>query len=67
MSLFIINDYAAKYFQAQLTETEEGRTVGLAYFRERGIRPETIERFGLGYAPSRRLPSRSKPSSRAIR
>lgn len=50
-SLFIINDYAAKYFQTQLTETEEGRTVGLAYFRERGIRPETIERFGLGYAP----------------
>mgnify|MGYP003084096910 FL=1 len=50
-SLFIINDYAAKYFQMQLTETEEGRTVGLAYFRERGIRPETIERFGLGYAP----------------
>ena len=50
-SLFVINDYAAKYFQRQLHESEEGQSIGLAYFRERGIRPETIEKFGLGYSP----------------
>ena len=50
-SLFIVNDFAAKFFQQQLTETEEGRSIGLSYFRERGIRPETIEKFGLGYSP----------------
>lgn len=49
-SLFVVNDYAAKYFQRQLHESEEGRAVGLTYFQERGIRPETIEKFGLGYA-----------------
>lgn len=49
-SLFIVNDYAAKYFQRQLHESEEGRAIGLTYFQERGIRPETIEKFGLGYA-----------------
>ena len=50
-SLFVVNDFAAKFFQKQLTDTEEGRSVGMAYFRERGIRPETIEKFGLGYSP----------------
>ena len=50
-SLFVVNDFAAKFFREQLLETEEGRSVGMAYFRERGIRPETIEKFGLGYSP----------------
>jgi len=50
-SLFIVNDFAAKFFQQQLTATEEGHSIGLSYFRERGIRPETIEKFGLGYSP----------------
>lgn len=53
-SLFILNDFAAKFFRDQLLESEEGRAVGLAYFRERGIREETIEKFGLGYSPEDR-------------
>lgn len=53
-SLFIVNEYAAQFFADQLQNSEEGRNVGLAYFRERGIRPETIEKFGLGYSPERR-------------
>ena len=62
-SLFVVNDYAAKYFQRQLHESEEGRAVGLTYFQERGIRPETIEKFGLGYA----LDSKTAFTEEAIR
>ena len=32
-SLFVVNDFAAKFFREQLLETEEGRSVGMAYFR----------------------------------
>lgn len=53
-SLFILNEYAQKFFVEQLNQTEEGRTVALAYFRERGIRPDIIEKFGLGYSPDLR-------------
>lgn len=53
-SLFIVNEYAQQFFRRQLLETDEGRNVGLAYLRERGIRPETIELFGLGYSPEAR-------------
>lgn len=52
-SLFVVNDYAAKYFQEQL-HSPEGEALGLSYFTERGIRPETIAKFGLGYSPSDR-------------
>ncbi len=48
-SLRIINETAAKYFHAALTETEEGRAIGLSYFKHRGFRNEIIERFLLGY------------------
>jgi DNA primase len=53
-SLFIVNDFALQHFQAQLFETDEGRSVALHYFRQRGLRDETIRRFGLGYAPDYR-------------
>lgn len=53
-SLFIVNEYATEFFRKQLHDTEEGRNVGLAYFRERGFRPETIQKFGLGYSPENR-------------
>ena len=49
-SLFIVNDWALRYFQYNLTETDKGRAVGLAYFRSRGFRDDTISRFQLGYA-----------------
>src|SRR5690554_5478946 len=50
-SLFIVTQFAAEYFQQQLKETENGRTIGLSYFKERGFREETIEKFKLGYSP----------------
>ena len=53
-SLFILNDYAQKFFVDQLQNTDDGRNIGLSYFRERGLRPDIIEKFGLGYAPELR-------------
>ena len=53
-SLFIVNDFAQKHFAEQMTDTDEGKSVALAYFRQRGLREETIQRFGLGYAPEQR-------------
>ena len=48
-SMFIVNEWAAKYFQDTLTGTDEGRTYGMQYFRSRGIRDDIIEKFRLGY------------------
>lgn len=50
-SLFIAMKYAAKYYQDALTETEEGRTIALPYFKHRGFTQKTIDDFQLGYAP----------------
>ncbi len=49
-SLLIALDYAAKQFEQNLWEDEEGKTVGKTYFYERGFRDETIKKFGLGYS-----------------
>ena len=51
-SLHIINQFAQKFFQAQLLETEEGRSIGLAYLKHRGFNEAAITKFGLGYAPA---------------
>jgi DNA primase len=48
-SLLIALEYAAKQFETNLWEDEEGKTVGRTYFYERGFRDETIKKFGLGY------------------
>ena len=53
-SMFIINAFAQNFFSKSLLETEEGRTVGLAYFRERGFNEDIIRKFGLGYSPEKR-------------
>jgi DNA primase len=50
-SLLIALSYAAKFYQAQLKETEDGKAIGLSYFRERGFREDSIDTFQLGYAP----------------
>jgi DNA primase len=50
-SQLIVSDFAQKYFAQQLWETNPGRLIGLAYFRERGVRDDTIRKFGLGYCP----------------
>ena len=51
-SLLIANDFARKFYADQLFNTDEGKSIGLSYFRSRGIRRETMETFGLGYAPA---------------
>lgn len=48
-SLLIINRFATEFFQRQLRETDEGRNIGLSYFKERGFLENTIENFQLGY------------------
>jgi DNA primase len=54
-SLFAINNFAQKFFSEQLTETDEGQTIGLSYLKEkRGFRDETIKKFQLGYNPESR-------------
>ena len=50
-SLFLVNDFALKYFQTQLFETDRGKSVGLSYFKQRGFQEDTIRKFGLGFAP----------------
>lgn len=53
-SMFVINAFAQEFFSHSLLETEEGRSVGMAYFRERGFNEDIIRKFGLGYSPEKR-------------
>ncbi|MBL7771876.1 MAG: DNA primase [Chitinophagaceae bacterium] len=48
-SLRIVNQYASNYFTQKLFETEEGKLIGMSYFKQRGFREETIKKFQLGY------------------
>lgn len=52
-SMFVVNDFANKWFQSQLHDTPEGATVGMAYLRQRGIREDIIQKFQLGYSPEK--------------
>lgn len=49
-SMFIVNTWAQKHFETLLHEHEEGRSIGLRYFKERGFREDIIRKFGLGYS-----------------
>ncbi|MGB3466484.1 MAG: DNA primase, partial [Cyclobacteriaceae bacterium] len=49
-SLYIVLNFAKDHYQELLWENEEGRSVGLSYFRERGFSDETIKDFDLGYS-----------------
>ncbi len=49
-TMFAANEFALKEFEKTLTETADGRDIGLAYFRERGISDNAIKRFHLGYS-----------------
>ena len=51
--MFNINAFADKFFTDTLWNTDEGKSVGLEYFRERGFLNPIIERFHLGYSPSK--------------
>ena len=50
-SLFLVSEFAATYFQDVLINQEEGKAIGLSYFKERGFTSEIIAKFRLGYSP----------------
>ena len=52
-SLLLVSEFAQKFFVDQL-QTPEGKTLAMAYYRNRGLEDETVRRFGLGWAPSSR-------------
>ena len=49
-SLYIVTTYAQKYFSDNLWNTDEGKSIGLSYFRERGFTDEIIKKFQLGFS-----------------
>ena len=55
-SMFVVNDFANKWFQQQLWETQEGQAIGLSYFRERGLMDDIIRKYQLGYSPEKGNP-----------
>ena len=52
-SMLLINDFANKWFQEQLTQTPEGSAIALSYLRQRGLRDDIIKLFQIGYAPEK--------------
>lgn len=50
-SLQLVNDYARDFYRESLVSTDEGRDIGLSYFKHRGYTDETIKKFELGFAP----------------
>ena len=53
-SLYIINNFAQKFFSEQLWDTEEGKDIALSYLKHRGFKEETIRKFQIGYNPEAR-------------
>ncbi len=51
-SLFLITEFAKDYFQEQLLQTDEGKSVGLNYLEKRNINKTNIEKFQIGYCPT---------------
>ena len=50
-SMYLVTDFAQSYFSDILHNNEEGKAIGLSYFKERGFSPASITAFSLGYAP----------------
>ena len=50
-SMFLVSEYAQKFYEKTLWNTEPGKAIGLSYFKERGFTDQTIKKFGLGYNP----------------
>ncbi|WP_024770693.1 DNA primase [Aquimarina macrocephali] len=50
-SMYLVSEFANTFFQNSLLKTEQGKAIGLTYFKERGFTEETIKKFGLGYSP----------------
>src|SRR6056297_309782 len=53
-SMLILTQYAAEWYAKQLFETDEGKRIGLSYFKERGFTENTIRKYELGYSPAKR-------------
>ena len=53
-SLLIVNEFAKKFYAQRLWESEDGKAIGLSYFKERGFTDEIIRKFELGYSPNER-------------
>lgn len=53
-SLFVVSSFAQKHFSENLYNTDEGKSIGLSYFRERGFREDIIQKFQLGYSSNNR-------------
>jgi len=51
-SLYILNNFAQKFFTEQLFNSEEGTDIALSYLQERGFKKDIIEKFQLGYSPN---------------
>jgi DNA primase len=52
-SLYAVTEFARKFFTEQLLNTDEGKSIGLSYFKERDFTDKTIDEFQLGYSPDR--------------
>jgi DNA primase len=50
-SLYIVSQFAANYFEEQLWNSDDGKAIGLSYFKERGFREDIVKKFNLGYSP----------------
>jgi DNA primase len=50
-SMYLVSEFAKNYFHNTLLHSEEGKAIGLSYFKERGFTNDTIAKFALGYSP----------------
>ena len=51
-SLYIVSEYAKDFYKTTLNNSNQGKAIGLSYFKERGFVKETIEKFDLGFSPN---------------
>lgn len=54
-SMFVLNEFAAKWFEQQLWDSRDGQAIGLSYLRGRGLRDDIIHKFRIGYSPDKSL------------
>ncbi len=64
-SMFILNEWARKWFRHQLTDTADGQDIGMTYLHGRGFRDDILEKFQVGYCPNSRQTSLSAEALKA--
>lgn len=50
-SLYIVSQFAANFFENQLWNSQDGKAIGVSYFKERGFREDILKKFNVGYSP----------------